>query len=250
MKRRVVLGGTGVMAACSAAGAQIVAVGPFTGPHTEGFETQPALRDTLYECLPGRIFANTADICDPETHSLIIPQFWSLFCTASPHQGSRYILSLESPVEITFDNPVTRFGGFFATVGSGEGGTVEFRDALGVMVGSAALTTNDCTYLWNGWESPAPFSRVRIIGDSAFSDGGYVHMDDLEYLAAGTPGGCYPNCDGSTAVPVLNVLDFNCFLNRFSAGDAYANCDGSTAAPVLNVLDFNCFLNRFSAGCP
>jgi hypothetical protein len=46
------------------------------------------------------------------------------------------------------------------------------------------------------------------------------------------------------------VLDFNCFLNRFSAGDSYANCDQSTTAPVLNVLDFNCFLNRFSAGCP
>jgi sugar lactone lactonase YvrE len=61
---------------------------------------------------------------------------------------------------------------------------------------------------------------------------------------------CYANCDQSTAAPVLNVLDFNCFLNRFSAGDSYANCDQSTAAPVLNVLDFNCFLNRFSAGCP
>jgi len=61
---------------------------------------------------------------------------------------------------------------------------------------------------------------------------------------------CYANCDQSTAAPVLNVLDFNCFLNRFSAGDAYANCDGSTVSPVLNVLDFNCFLNRFAVGCP
>jgi hypothetical protein len=30
----------------------------------------------------------------------------------------------------------------------------------------------------------------------------------------------------------------------------YANCDGSVAAPILNVLDFNCFLNAFTAGCP
>jgi hypothetical protein len=49
---------------------------------------------------------------------------------------------------------------------------------------------------------------------------------------------------------VLNVLDFNCFLNAFTAGDLYANCDGSTAPPVLNVLDFNCFLNLFGGGCP
>jgi hypothetical protein len=61
---------------------------------------------------------------------------------------------------------------------------------------------------------------------------------------------CYANCDGSTIAPVLNVLDFNCFLNAFSTGAAYANCDGSTVPPALNVLDFNCFLNRFAAGCP
>jgi probable HAF family extracellular repeat protein len=60
---------------------------------------------------------------------------------------------------------------------------------------------------------------------------------------------CYANCDGSTTAPVLNVLDFGCFLNKFAAGDSYANCDGSTAAPVLNVLDFACFLNRFATGC-
>ncbi len=60
---------------------------------------------------------------------------------------------------------------------------------------------------------------------------------------------CYANCDASTTAPVLNVLDFTCFLNHFAAGDAIANCDASTTPPVLNVLDFTCFLNAFAAGC-
>ena len=60
---------------------------------------------------------------------------------------------------------------------------------------------------------------------------------------------CYANCDCSATAPVLNVNDFTCFLNKFSAGDPYANCDGSTSPPLLNVLDFTCFLNRFAAGC-
>jgi probable HAF family extracellular repeat protein len=60
---------------------------------------------------------------------------------------------------------------------------------------------------------------------------------------------CDANCDNSTTAPILNVLDFTCFLNKFAAGDTYANCDGSTTPPVLNVLDFTCFLNRFAAGC-
>lgn len=51
-----------------------------------------------------------------------------------------------------------------------------------------------------------------------------------------------------TAYAQLNVLDFQCFINRFAAGDGYANCDGSTSEPVLNAMDFACFLNRFAAG--
>ena len=64
------------------------------------------------------------------------------------------------------------------------------------------------------------------------------------------PGGCYANCDQSTAAPILNVADFTCFLQRFAAGESYANCDNSTAAPMLNVADFTCFLQSFAAGCP
>ncbi len=60
---------------------------------------------------------------------------------------------------------------------------------------------------------------------------------------------CYVNCDGSTTAPCLNILDFNCFMNRFTSGDTYANCDGSTAPPVLNALDFTCFMYYFSVGC-
>lgn len=70
---------------------------------------------------------------------------------------------------------------------------------------------------------------------------------------------CYANCDGSTVPPVLNALDFSCFLNRFTQGQAlplaqqipsYGNCDGSTIPPVLNALDFSCYLGRYLAGCP
>jgi hypothetical protein len=69
---------------------------------------------------------------------------------------------------------------------------------------------------------------------------------------------CYPNCDGSTVQPVLNVDDFTCFINEFALGQSlppaqqvshYANCDGSTIAPVLNVDDFTCFINEFALGC-
>ncbi len=62
------------------------------------------------------------------------------------------------------------------------------------------------------------------------------------------PGG-YVNCDESSVSPVLNVNDFQCFLNRFAARDPYANCDGSTSTPTLTAADFQCFLSKFEAGC-
>jgi hypothetical protein len=65
---------------------------------------------------------------------------------------------------------------------------------------------------------------------------------------AGT--GCYPNCDGSTAPPVLNVADFTCFLQQYAAARTYGNCDASSVSPMLNVSDFTCFLQRYAAGCP
>jgi hypothetical protein len=87
-------------------------------------------------------------------------------------------------------------------------------------------------------------------GGATWAPGFPVTMAAFRVEVTGGPAPCYPNCDNSTAQPILNVLDFNCFLNRFTSGESYANCDQSTAPPVLNVLDFNCFLNRFSAGCP
>lgn len=70
---------------------------------------------------------------------------------------------------------------------------------------------------------------------------------------------CYPNCDGSTTPPILNVDDFTCFVNEFAGAQSlthaqqvthFANCDGSTTPPVLNVEDFTCFINAFASGCP
>ena len=84
-------------------------------------------------------------------------------------------------------------------------------------------------------------------GTGATTRIGPTGYSDIRALA--TVGDCYVNCAHTNSPPVLNVLDFNCFISRFVAGSPYANCDGSAAEPVLNILDFSCFLNRFAGGC-
>jgi hypothetical protein len=79
-------------------------------------------------------------------------------------------------------------------------------------------------------------------GEGPMLLGGFWPLPD-----GGAP--CYANCDGSTVQPILNVNDFQCFLNLYAAEDARANCDGSTVAPVLNINDFQCFVNAYAVGC-
>jgi hypothetical protein len=113
-------------------------------------------------------------------------------------------------------------------------------------VGSGNLDWVASSFGASGGQAIAVSSYTSNTGWGGGGNGGAIVVQ----FTFETPSACYANCDNSTTAPVLNVLDFNCFLNQFSAGASYANCDSSTTEPVLNVLDFNCFLNRFSAGCP
>jgi len=55
---------------------------------------------------------------------------------------------------------------------------------------------------------------------------------------------CYADCDGNTT---LDIFDFLCFQDLFTAADPAADCDGNT---TLDVFDFLCFQDAFATGCP
>ncbi len=101
-----------------------------------------------------------------------------------------------------------------------------------------------------GWSqgSGSVFCFSTTCGPAQLADSNFGRLF-ANVMGAGATGGCYANCDQTTAAPILNVNDFQCFLNRYAVGEPYANCDGSTAVPVLNVNDFQCFLNRYAVGC-
>jgi hypothetical protein len=145
-------------------------------------------------------------------------------------------------------------------------GAAFITDIAGVNLYSLNLTTGQATLLGslggpNNWYNDLAFDPSGVLYGARLNGGVYTintaavqetfafggNYTGLTFFA-GTS--CYPNCDGSTAPPVLNVADFSCFLQKFAASDPYANCDGSTTVPVLNVADFSCFLQRFAAGCP
>jgi serine protease AprX len=147
-------------------------------------------------------------------------------------------------LRVTSPTQVVYWGnnGLTASNFSTSGGTENTRDTV-----ENVFVQNPAAGVWT-----VEVLGTEIVGDAYLSDA-TVNAAFALVVTGGvrqTGAPCYANCDGSTVVPVLNVLDFNCFMNRFAAGESYANCDNSTEPPVLNVLDFNCFLNAFAAGCP
>jgi hypothetical protein len=130
--------------------------------------------------------------------------------------------------------------------GDGSAGTLD--DDLGTGAGSPARDAGSnaaAQALLTDVRGNARRQDDPCVVDTGTGTAPIVDMGAVE----GAPCGCYANCDGSTASPVLTGNDFVCFLTRFVAGEPYANCDESTVPPVLNANDFVCFLTKFVVGC-
>jgi hypothetical protein len=128
-------------------------------------------------------------------------------------------------------------GGSFNTIGGVASANLARWDGQG-WIGLGTGVDSTVNAVWSR-QDEVVFGGRFLLADGAPSS----------YLARWRCGPCAANCDGSTILPVLNVNDFVCFLNRFSSGDPRANCDGSTTPPVLNVNDFICFQTGFAQGC-
>jgi hypothetical protein len=103
------------------------------------------------------------------------------------------------------------------------------------------------TWAWARTNSNANAHAVRQgAGPWNFSSGDFAFVFCGEEIEA-----CYPDCDPSSGVGVLDIFDFLCFQNRYSANDPYAcNCDNSTGPAICDIFDFLCFQNEFAGGCP
>jgi endonuclease/exonuclease/phosphatase family metal-dependent hydrolase len=87
---------------------------------------------------------------------------------------------------------------------------------------------------------PAPAPTV-----SASSSDHLLVFADVEL-----PSACYPDCDTTTGVGVLDIFDFLCFQDAFTSGDPYAcECDVTAGSAACDIFDFLCFQDAFTTGC-
>lgn len=190
----------------ASAAAQVVSEPVFTGNEQESFPGPSPSGVQL--CIPSRTFNNRADLCTPSGPGVLLSSGWSFMCSISPNSLPLLYGSASGATEITFDQPVSRFGGQFATHSPAPDATFEFYDANGaLLLSTVASIPADCTWRWLGWRVAGGAPIKRVVVDGLYS-GGFILMDDLEadfplaqpqpYCTSGTSAnGCQPTIDAT-----------------------------------------------------
>jgi hypothetical protein len=186
--------GTLALANCtSIASAAIVSTGPFIGTYSESFESFPDYlqdgSDNPYFPEQSSIMGGFATISSAHNDMLIYNPgagaFWGLggATLAGVADGSQG-LGLESApgsATITFDNPVTAFGGYFAADEVLYSPIVTFDFSDGSSDSFAYSDPNgNGTLVWAGWDFSTDVSSVTISGN-------YLVMDGLQVEVAPEP---------------------------------------------------------------
>jgi hypothetical protein len=166
--------------------AQVTAIGPFDGSFAEGFESQ-STQQTGW-CVAERIFEDRADLC-----SLFASVTISTGLPGGPQPRSgQQMFHTNSVVELTFDQPARRFGGWFTTQWVSGAGAASLYDAAGGLIAVVPFQlvpcAPACAWVWNGWEVAGP-GIARVVLDSPTGTGGHFELDDLEvtFECTGSP---------------------------------------------------------------
>ncbi len=172
-----------LMWAVSSAGADVTAIGPFTGDASEGFEN--IIPPGPYAG-PMPIFGSADTIDDFYTDPWIATVLSGGGYELYPYNGNLMGLTPTGWTVFDFDTPVLKFGGYMGTVNAGPPGDVTFFDNEGVVIETQAFSLPQGDWAWRGWESDVPVGSILIhTGANPGFTGVY---DDLQVSYVPEPG--------------------------------------------------------------
>jgi len=210
--------------------ATILLVGPFTGQASEGFEASPLCQQLT--CVPGRILGGQADLCvsgvpPGEGNCTIASSLTTSFCTTTPQAGSKFLWSqtshfYSSYVEITFDKPVQRFGGYFGSWSIINELDFDFYAEDGTLTENVHFNRPaNCVWTWGGFDlkNSEPCKRVRIYNNAWLG----LNMDGLQVDWAPATAGtdtCFPGFAPVLACPcsLTGTVSNGCGNSTFPGG--------------------------------
>jgi hypothetical protein len=173
-----------IISAALPARAQVVAIDPFAGEWSEGFEdfTPGAYADLPVfssNTLAGTSFGSMASATVTSASTF-------MGSTVTAHEGLLFAHSA-GPIDIVFSSPIQQFGAYIATNGGADGGMAQFFDADNELIASVPLDVTfaqgSAPHTWNGWNSGIPFARVNISSNGVL--GGFIGIDDMQVNVPG-----------------------------------------------------------------
>lgn len=230
---------------CRLAQAQLTPIAPFAGAHSEDFEAQSGQLNVV--CIQERVFADRADLCCAFGNGCSIVDVASSAAMSTPKSGAQ-MFHADVVVTLTFDRPVRRFGGWFASDWV-DAGTASFVDTSGQTFAYQPFQMTPCTagcaWTWNGWDvgSGPPITAIWL--DTATATGGHFELEDLEldfadgfastYCTAKTNSqGCTPAISATGAASATSgsgfVIDAASVLNQH-LGLLFYGKTGPASAP-------------------
>ena len=166
--------------------ADITPIGPFTGQYSEPLNFS---NTNISASQP--IFGGRARLDSHNGQTLIHLLLGSTLSgdPVTPRTG-QYILGwTEGPGVFVFTTPIVKFGSYWNNNSGVSNATVKFYDSGNVLVGmqTAITPAPGNVWVWNGWESTTPVSRMVVEGSGVLN--GFLWFDDLEITQVPGPGG-------------------------------------------------------------
>jgi hypothetical protein len=158
----------------------IAPIAEFNGDIFEGFE---AIGPQGGYQSPLDIFGGQGEIDDTVAHTIMIAT--SLFSGLTgdqilPYNGNLMGGSVTGWAAISFDTPVTDFGGYIGTADELGSSSVTFFDASGGQIDSLPIVIQNPIWAWHGWHSDTPIARVEFQAD--LTPGKPLVFDDLRAI--------------------------------------------------------------------
>jgi len=155
----------------------------FTGSATETFEELSRVNVQALVNVEVPIFSGLATISGPNEYiwlngtQLGYPGTFGLgYYNARAHDGNQgYGTSLAyATSRITFNTPISGFGGYWGCASTTTPMVFAFYDANGASIGSASVVysapNHDGTLEWFGWQSSVPIGRIEYSGTWVVND--------------------------------------------------------------------------------
>lgn len=164
------------LCAAATAQAQLTPIGPFQGEFSENFNRFST--NQAVQVLD--VFTSRGVIRNLSPGGSVKVELSSSLGGDLVQPRSGWMMGQLGIARWQFNAPARRFGGYFENNSGADDATLHFYDASLSLIGSvvADIPAAGGEWVWNGWESSVPFTRIEVVGNGVIN--GFIWYEDMQ----------------------------------------------------------------------